>query len=99
MEGHARQTGKERYMHMWWLFNRLTWLCPPFSPGGRRSAKAASKDKSRKWIKQGRQSDSGRIPASFPNMKESAFVVIDKNGDGAIDRVEWMNFSKATRRA
>ena len=25
-----RQTGKERYMHMWWLFNRLTWLCPPF---------------------------------------------------------------------
>lgn len=24
------QTGKERYMHMWWVFNRLTWLCPPF---------------------------------------------------------------------
>lgn len=24
-----KQTGKERYMHMWWVFNRLTWLCPP----------------------------------------------------------------------
>ncbi|MDY3810659.1 EF-hand domain-containing protein [Desulfovibrio porci] len=32
--------------------------------------------------------------AAFPNMKESAFVVIDKNGDGAIERVEWDEFLK-----
>ncbi|WP_297848098.1 calcium-binding protein [uncultured Desulfovibrio sp.] len=32
--------------------------------------------------------------AVFPNMKESAFVVIDKNGDGAIGRVEWDEFLK-----
>lgn len=29
-KGTPKQTGKERYMHMWWVFNRLTWLCPPF---------------------------------------------------------------------
>ncbi|MGE9985452.1 EF-hand domain-containing protein [Desulfovibrio sp. SGI.169] len=32
--------------------------------------------------------------AAFPHMKESAFVVIDKNGDGAIGRVEWDEFLK-----
>lgn len=30
--------------------------------------------------------------AAFPNMNENAFVVIDKNGDKVIDRVEWAEF-------
>ena len=28
----------------------------------------------------------------FPNMREEAFAVIDKNGDKAIDRAEWDEF-------
>jgi len=28
----------------------------------------------------------------FPNIREEAFTVIDKNGDKAIDRVEWDEF-------
>lgn len=59
------------------------------------SAKAASKDKFEEMDK----NKDGKVileefQASFPNMKESAFVVIDKNGDGAIDRVEWDEFLK-----
>ena len=58
-------------------------------------AKAASKDKFEEMDK----NKDGKVileefQASFPNMKESAFVVIDKNGDGAIDRVEWDEFLK-----
>ena len=30
--------------------------------------------------------------AYFPNMREEAFAVIDKNGDKAIDRAEWDEF-------
>lgn len=30
--------------------------------------------------------------AAFPNMNEQAFVVIDRNNDKGIDRVEWMEF-------
>lgn len=29
---------------------------------------------------------------AFPNMNEQAFVVIDRNQDKGIDRVEWMEF-------
>lgn len=29
---------------------------------------------------------------AFPNMNEQAFVVIDRNKDKGIDRVEWMEF-------
>lgn len=25
-----RQTGKALYMQLWWVFNHLSWLCPPF---------------------------------------------------------------------
>lgn len=32
--------------------------------------------------------------AVFPNMREEAFVTIDKNGDGVIDRMEWDEFIK-----
>lgn len=31
--------------------------------------------------------------AVFPNMNEKAFAVIDINGDKAIDRAEWLEFS------
>lgn len=31
--------------------------------------------------------------AAFPNMNEKAFDVIDINGDKAIDRTEWLEFS------
>lgn len=30
--------------------------------------------------------------AAFPNMNEQAFVLIDRNKDNAIDRVEWAEF-------
>ena len=30
--------------------------------------------------------------AFFPNMREEAFAVIDKNGDKSIDRAEWDEF-------
>ena len=30
--------------------------------------------------------------AAFPNMGEQAFVIIDKNADKGIDRVEWAEF-------
>lgn len=30
--------------------------------------------------------------ASFPNMNEQAFAIIDKNGDQGIDRAEWFDF-------
>ena len=30
--------------------------------------------------------------AYFPNMREEAFAVIDKNGDKVIDRAEWDEF-------
>ena len=30
----------------------------------------------------------------FPDMREEAFTVIDKNGDKVIDRVEWDTFVK-----
>ena len=30
--------------------------------------------------------------AFYPNMREEAFAVIDKNGDKAIDRAEWDEF-------
>lgn len=29
---------------------------------------------------------------AFPNMNENAFVVIDKNGDKGIDKLEWVEF-------
>lgn len=29
-KGAPKQKGKELYMQMWWAFNRLTWICPPF---------------------------------------------------------------------
>lgn len=29
---------------------------------------------------------------AFPNMNENAFVVIDKNGDKGIDKLEWIEF-------
>ena len=30
--------------------------------------------------------------ASYPGMNQQAFVVIDRNGDGAIQRAEWIDF-------
>lgn len=30
--------------------------------------------------------------AAFPNMNEKAFVLIDTNGDGALDKMEWVDF-------
>lgn len=29
---------------------------------------------------------------AFPNMNEKAFLLIDTNGDGAIDKTEWLDF-------
>ena len=28
-KGMPKQTGRERYMHMWWVFNHVSWICPP----------------------------------------------------------------------
>lgn len=28
--GTPKQSGKELYMQLWWVFNHLSWLCPPF---------------------------------------------------------------------
>lgn len=28
-KGMPKQTGRETYMHMWWVFNHVSWLCPP----------------------------------------------------------------------
>lgn len=30
--------------------------------------------------------------ATYPNMNKQAFVIIDKNGDGAIQKPEWIQF-------
>lgn len=27
--GMEKQAGKELYMHLWWVFNHISWLCPP----------------------------------------------------------------------
>lgn len=32
--------------------------------------------------------------AAFPSLTEQAFVVIDKNGDGAVERAEWVEFTE-----
>lgn len=35
---------------------------------------------------------------AFPNMNESAFAVIDLNGNGAIEREEWLQFTEGHAR-
>lgn len=31
---------------------------------------------------------------AYPNMSEQAFIIIDKNGDKTIDRLEWAEFAR-----
>ena len=46
-----KQRGKERYMHMWWVFNRLTWICPPFRLWISRCLGMKLVDSRRKYVK------------------------------------------------
>ncbi|WP_298033474.1 calcium-binding protein [uncultured Desulfovibrio sp.] len=83
----------------WWMFALLALAGLLALPGLVRAAADPAKAASRDKFEEMDTNKDGKavlteFQAAFPNMKENAFVVIDKNDDGAIERVEWNEFLK-----